>query len=313
MKQKQRDALGILLVIIAVGALIYHMFMMRGNNSMNMTGRMENTVTFNCSQGKSIMATFYPENDTEVHVMLSDGRMLLLPHAMSGSGARYANTDESIVFWNKGNTAFITEGTSTTYENCVTPTSSNDAGATSADKSHVYTNSTYGFSLTVPVGVTQQDYFSNFYILNNTWRVNSSPENKGNAVVSFVIKRIDQGGIATGKPYPLFFDAEVRVGVSTDTKQCYLPDPGYESEPVTNVVINGITFKKFSFSDAATMKYVSGESYRTIHNNKCYAIEQLKEGSSYRDDTMTQGTPDTELDTYYNQGEQIIKTLKFID
>ena len=29
---------------------------------------------------------------------------------MSGSGARYANKDESFVFWNKGNTAFITEG-----------------------------------------------------------------------------------------------------------------------------------------------------------------------------------------------------------
>jgi membrane-bound inhibitor of C-type lysozyme len=29
---------------------------------------------------------------------------------MSGSGARYANADESFVFWNKGDTAFITEG-----------------------------------------------------------------------------------------------------------------------------------------------------------------------------------------------------------
>jgi len=39
--------------------------------------------------------------------------------AISASGARYANTDESIVFWNKGDTAFIQEGDVTTYENCV--------------------------------------------------------------------------------------------------------------------------------------------------------------------------------------------------
>jgi membrane-bound inhibitor of C-type lysozyme len=47
---------------------------------------------------------------------------LSLPQAMSGSGARYANKDESFVFWNKGNTAFITEGAAgeETYSDCVT-------------------------------------------------------------------------------------------------------------------------------------------------------------------------------------------------
>ncbi len=41
---------------------------------------------------------------------------------MSGSGARYANKDETFVFWNKGDTAFITEGKNDnqTYSDCVT-------------------------------------------------------------------------------------------------------------------------------------------------------------------------------------------------
>jgi membrane-bound inhibitor of C-type lysozyme len=43
----------------------------------------------------------------------------MLPQAPSASGARYANGDESIVFWNKGNTAFIEEGGRTTYQGCV--------------------------------------------------------------------------------------------------------------------------------------------------------------------------------------------------
>ena len=79
------------------------------------------TVTFKCADSKSITATFYPTDDKYVDLKLSDGRKLSVPHAISASGARYANTDVSFVFWNKGDTAFITEGKSgtETYSNCV--------------------------------------------------------------------------------------------------------------------------------------------------------------------------------------------------
>jgi len=38
----------------------------------------------------------------------------------STSGARYANKDETFVFWNKGDTAFVTEGKDgkETYSGC---------------------------------------------------------------------------------------------------------------------------------------------------------------------------------------------------
>lgn len=75
---------------------------------------------FACSGGKSIDATFVKGPTSSVKLVLSDGRRLSLPHAMSGSGARYANRDESIVFWNKGDTAFIDEKGKTTYEGCAT-------------------------------------------------------------------------------------------------------------------------------------------------------------------------------------------------
>jgi membrane-bound inhibitor of C-type lysozyme len=75
--------------------------------------------TFTCKGGKTITASFYAD---KVELKLSDGRSLSLPQAMSGSGARYANKDESFVFWNKGNTAFIAEGAAgeETYSDCVT-------------------------------------------------------------------------------------------------------------------------------------------------------------------------------------------------
>ena len=77
------------------------------------------TATFKCQGGKSIEATFYASS---VSIKLSDGRSLTVPQAMSGSGARYANKDETFVFWNKGDTAFVTEGNDgkDTYSGCAT-------------------------------------------------------------------------------------------------------------------------------------------------------------------------------------------------
>ena len=77
------------------------------------------TAIFKCQGGKSIDATFYANS---VDLKLSDGRSLTVPQAMSGSGARYANKDETFVFWNKGDTAFVTEGKDgkETYSGCAT-------------------------------------------------------------------------------------------------------------------------------------------------------------------------------------------------
>jgi membrane-bound inhibitor of C-type lysozyme len=77
------------------------------------------TAIFKCAGGKSIDATFYANS---VSLKLSDGRSLMVPQAMSASGARYANKDETFVFWNKGDTAFITEGKDgkETYSGCAT-------------------------------------------------------------------------------------------------------------------------------------------------------------------------------------------------
>ena len=174
-----------------------------------------------------------------------------------------------------------------------------------------YSDGIYNFTMRFPSYVQSNNLFSTFHEIGNNWRLNPSQINQGKPIVSFIIKRIDQGGVATGKAYPLFFTSEVRVGVSPNTKLCYETDAGYTNQKITNVEINGVTFKRFSFQDAAMMKYVQGESYRTIHNDTCYVLEQIRNGSNYRDDTMTTGLSEGTLNDYYNVGEQIIKTFKF--
>jgi membrane-bound inhibitor of C-type lysozyme len=86
------------------------------------TAAAPKTALFTCADSKIITATFYPTDDKYVDLQLSDSRNLSVPRAISASGARYANADESFVFWNKGDTAFVTEGDTTTFKDCVTAT-----------------------------------------------------------------------------------------------------------------------------------------------------------------------------------------------
>jgi membrane-bound inhibitor of C-type lysozyme len=73
------------------------------------------TVGYRCDKGKEILAVY---KDKKVDVSMSDGRMFTLPQALSADGARYTSADELFVFWSKGQGAFITEGSSTTFANC---------------------------------------------------------------------------------------------------------------------------------------------------------------------------------------------------
>jgi membrane-bound inhibitor of C-type lysozyme len=89
-------------------------------------------VRYRCDAGKSLSATYFdgptrtapdgrPVPGGRVALVLGDGRRLSLPQTMSGSGIRYATPDESLVFWSKGETAFVQEGPASaeTYANCV--------------------------------------------------------------------------------------------------------------------------------------------------------------------------------------------------
>lgn len=177
---------------------------------------------------------------------------------------------------------------------------------------HSYSDSQNHFTIKYPAYVTAKNTFTTFHEIGNNWRANASAGNQGKPVIALSIYSIDQGGYSTGKQtYPLFFMSEVRVGVSSNTKECYTTDAGYTNQKIATVTINGTTWKKFSSSDAAMMKYVQSESYRTIHNGMCFAVEQIKNGSSYRDEKMTTGKTDAELTAYYNIGNTIIRTFAF--
>ncbi|MBP9757571.1 MAG: MliC family protein, partial [Candidatus Pacebacteria bacterium] len=132
---------GIIFIILLTGAG-YYFFAMGGSTKTPL-----NTVSYVCAENKTISAAYYADS---VDIVLSDGRNFSLPQAMSASGARYASADESIVFWNKGNEAFITEGgnpENMTFKNC-------GEGAPTAPTANIFTNASSTFSVQYPTGWT---------------------------------------------------------------------------------------------------------------------------------------------------------------
>ena len=122
------------IIVLAVIAI----YVYRNQPKKNETSTIVNTdktATYNCPKGKFIKATFHLPEDKTVDIVLSDGRKITVTHTISGSGARYANKDESFVFWNKGDTAFTEEKGKTTYDNCVT--SNNDTSTSLANPASV--------------------------------------------------------------------------------------------------------------------------------------------------------------------------------
>jgi membrane-bound inhibitor of C-type lysozyme len=140
-----------------------------GSGHATSTGQLQATASYLCNEGKNITAKYYdgpsstapngmPIPGGSVELKLSDGRTMSVPHAVSADGARYANADETFVFWSKGNTAFIQENAENnlTYTGCIAE------AARTADQQNwtAYASSMMGFSILYPSSYTADDSYT---------------------------------------------------------------------------------------------------------------------------------------------------------
>lgn len=92
------------------------------------------TAIYNCDGNKTITAAFYkgenipvepgqpPAPTGKVKLVFDDGKTTELAQTISADGGRYANADESFIFWDKGGTALVLEnGVEANYKNCKIP------------------------------------------------------------------------------------------------------------------------------------------------------------------------------------------------
>jgi membrane-bound inhibitor of C-type lysozyme len=122
----------VLVIIAALGAWSY-----RSAGPAKVPAGAERSLTatavYRCDGGKSIAAAYYegpaaaqpapgeaPTPTGSVDVSINGAATTTLAQTVSADGARYASADESLVFWNKGDTALIMRDNSMDldYTNC---------------------------------------------------------------------------------------------------------------------------------------------------------------------------------------------------
>lgn len=116
-----------IIIVVILGVWYINNKDISGSSSLNLIAQ----VNYICDGNKTIQAAFYegkyipakegqpPIPTGSVKIILSDGRNFNLPQTISASGIRYANSDESFIFWSKGDNAFIIENGKETYSGCV--------------------------------------------------------------------------------------------------------------------------------------------------------------------------------------------------
>jgi len=127
------------------------------------------SVSYACNGGKTIMAAYFsgeskpakdpsmpPTPGGSIALTLSDGRTMTLAQTLSADGIRYANADESFIFWGKGNGALVLEqNEEKSYIGCIAVAPE----LPGQNLPRIYTNSGAGFSLRLPAGYSADESY----------------------------------------------------------------------------------------------------------------------------------------------------------
>jgi len=159
---KIEKIISIFFVIVVIGFIVSVFISPRAQKPIN-------TVSYSCNSDKTIIAAYYegvtkppagpdmpPTPGGSVALKLSDGRSMTLTQTISADGARYANKDESFVFWSKGNGAIVLEnGQEKSFIGCILVAPE----PTGVSLPQIYSNSKNGFSIRLPIGYTTDESY----------------------------------------------------------------------------------------------------------------------------------------------------------
>ncbi len=234
-----------------------------------------NTTLYSCDGGKTINAQFYqgeikqpvtpdmpPIPTGSVALSFNDGSNMTLPQTISADGTRYANADESFIFWGKGNGAMVLENNvQKNYQNCIMVSEI----LTGSDLTEYYANGGKGFSIRYNKGFTIDDKF--------TYQ-NLGP-GKDISGVKFTIP----ASLASGTN--LSTDSYLSVEQIPNVKDCsaslFLPEGSnvkmVPSNP--NDLTDQIVYSMGTISDAAAGNRYDETVYASPYYNSCIAIRYL--------------------------------------
>lgn len=174
----------------------------------------------------------------------------------------------------------------------------------------IYTNGPYGFTVFYPESAAVEYGFDTSYHLGTNWRAHALPDTQGAPIVAIM-----PYSIRSEDSYPRYFNAMVRIGASSDPKEiarCTEADTSAGETTLADRTIGGRVWKAFAFESAGMMQYAIGVSYRTVHEDRCIALEQVRTGSNYREEgSGPADIDDTTLLAEYDKLSLIIESFSF--
>lgn len=128
----------------------------------------------------------------------------------------------------------------------------------------------YGVAMAYPASLKVTRGFESGYFLQKRWNPDAAADVPGTGLLTLMLPESNQ--LTTG---------ELRLGVS-DNKEavhdCTLPSDGNVGA-VSNVSIDGVTFKRRDTGDAGMNHFLSRHAYRGVAHGHCYAIELIVDGT----------------------------------
>lgn len=240
----QKIVIGVIGLVLVGAAAGYYLY---GDSLPTIGEKPLNSASFICDREKTIKADFY---EKKVALTLSDSRTLTLPQTISASGARYATENESLVFWNKGDTAFITEGSQgETYSNC-------EIEVPGQEPRSSYASSTMGISIKYPKS----------YTLSADYQYLGFPKKPINGV-----KVLIPATMATGTNLSNF-DTGVSVEQLPRAQSCTGDIFVVDNVKATSVTENGVSYSVATTSGAGAGNLYEEMVYAVSGSKPCTAV-----------------------------------------
>lgn len=237
------------------------------------------TVQYACREGKTLKAEYHEGSSTpasspdqppvpggSVLLTLNDGTTKTLSQTISADGVRYANQDESFVFWSKGNGALVLENNvQKTYIGCVAvaplPAGSN--------LSQVYGNSEMGFTLRFPSIVASSSQGNpNSYKVDQSYVYYGSPTMK-----IYGVKFTVPEAMATGTN--LGSDSYISVESIPQKQVCTANLFLDGNHPPVQITDGDVTYSYASSSNAGAGNRYEEQVFAIPGTNPCMAVRYL--------------------------------------
>lgn len=190
-----------------------------------------------------------------------------------------------------------------------TPTTTNEVATTTIPLTS-YTSDQYHFSIEYPQNLEATSTFAGYQHVATSWRQGAVGTPKsGTPVVSIIVDSLMNAPEEEG----YYYDAELRIGVSavkTAVASCLKSDAD-EDTATSSVQVGGIAFTRFTRESAGMSQFGKVESYRTVRNNTCVAIEAIIAGGGTALNNPSQSTERAEADR--QMMDSILQTFAFTD